>query len=219
MSYDMPRPHRIRQEEYPYHATTRTNGRALLFKKWTYKIIIGVLTEATRRYDVQIEHFKMMDNHYHIKLTTPSSNIDRVMWFINNQIAKRINRHNGVTGHLWGERYHATIVQNDDYAERCVRYIYNNGVKAGLCRRASEDERFSTFDFYAKGEKVEFTVTEDSVYLMLGEDRLERQAQFIAMMDAPANPMEIEAIRMGLKKMFYGSADFIEQMKARYLKH
>ncbi|MFA4873870.1 MAG: transposase [bacterium] len=215
----MPRPHRIRQDEYPYHITTRTNGRAFIFKKWTYKIIIGVLTDATKRYDVKIEHFKMMDNHYHLKLMTPSSNVDRIMWFINNQIAKRINRRNAVTGHLWGERYHATIVQSDEHAERCVWYIYNNGVKAGLCKRASEDERFSTFEFYAKGKKLDFCVTEDTVYLMLGDDRAERERQLILMVDGSMGTVEAEAIRTGLRKLFYGSADFIERMKVKYLKH
>jgi len=161
----------------------------------------------------------MMDNHYHLKLNTPSSNIDRIMWFINNQIAKRINRRNGVTGHLWGERYHATIVQSDEHAERCVWYMYNNGVKAGLCRKASEDERFSTFEFYAKGKRVDFCVSEDSVYLMLGNDRAERERQFVIMVDGLMDAREIDAIRMELRKLFYGSKDFIEGMQAKYLKH
>jgi REP element-mobilizing transposase RayT len=215
----MPRALRILQHEYPYHITTRTNGRIFAFKRWTYKIIISVLVDTTKRYDVKIEHFKMMDNHYHLKLTTPSSDIDRIMWFINNQIAKRLNKRNGVTGHLWGARYHATIVQTDEHANRCVRYLYNNGVRAGLCKRASEDERFSTFDFYAKGKKLEFSVTEDSVYLMLGGKRAERQQQFCLMVDGNLDEAEIQAIQAGLRKLFYGSADFIERMKKKYLSH
>lgn len=190
-----------------------------MFKNWTYKIIIAVLAEATKRYEVKIEHFKMMDNHYHMKLMTPSSNIDIIMWFINNQIAKRINKRNGVTGHLWGNRYHATIVQTDEHAERCVWYIYNNGVKAGLCNKASEDERFSTFDFYARGKKIDFSVNEDSVYLMLGSSSIERQEAFLLMVDGLQNDEEIKAIRNGLRKLFYGSADFVESMKTKYLKH
>ncbi len=214
----MGRPNRIRQNEYPYHVCTRTVGRALILKKWAYKIIIAVLVEVTKRYDVQIEHFKMMDNHYHLKLTTPSSNIDKIMWFINNQIAKRINRRNGTSGHIWGARNHSTIIENDEYANKCVYYMYNNGVKAGLCKRASEDERLSTFDFYAKGKKIEFVVTEDSVYLMLGRDRNERQEQFIIMVDGLPDEEEIKAIRSGLRKLFYGSADFTERMKTKYYK-
>lgn len=213
----MPRHARILQDEYPYHVSTRTNGKVFVFKKWTYKIIIGVLVDATKRFDVQIQHFKMMDNHYHMKLQTPSANISEIMWFINNQIAKRYNRRRDVTGHLWGERFHATIIDNDAYADRCVFYIYNNGVRAGLCKRASEDDRFSTFEFYVRGRKVEFVVSEDSVYLLLGKNRKEREEQFLIMIDQPLNVEEIDAIRNGLRKLFYGSADFIERMKAKYL--
>ena len=194
-------------------------GKIFAFKKWTYKVIIGVLIDATKRYDVQIEHFKMMDNHYHLKLTTPSSNIDIIMWFINNQIAKRLNKQNGLKGHFWGGRYHATIIQKDEHAFRCVRYIYNNGVRSGLCLRASEDERFSTFDFYARGKKIKFGVTEDSVYLMMGNTSEERQQEFLLLIDGPMCEEEIRAIRNGLRKLFYGSADFVEQLKVKYLKH
>ncbi len=213
----MGRPFRILQNEYPYHVTTRTNGRVFVFKKWTYKLIIKVLVEVTKRFDVQIHHFKMMTNHYHLTLKTPSANISEILWFINNQIAKRYNRRMGVTGHLWGERFHSTIIENALHALRCVIYLYTNGVRAGMCSRASEDEQLSTFEFYARGKKVEFIVTEDDVYLMLGNNRKERQEAFVQMVDQPMDDEEIKAIRSGLRKLFYGSADFVERMKARYV--
>lgn len=213
----MPRPPRIEQDEFSYHITTRTNNRRLLFKKWTYKIIISVLSEATKKYSAQIEHFKMMDNHYHMKLFTPAANVSKIMWYINNQIAKRINKRMGSTGHLWGSRFHSPIVDNDEYAVRCVRYIYTNGVRAGLCDKASEDERFSTFEFYARGEKVGFVVTEDTVYLMLGRDRAECEKNFIMLVDEPLSESEMCDIRKGLGRIFYGSLEFIERMKTKYL--
>ena len=86
-----------------------------------------------------------------------------------------------------------------------------------MCNRASEDEQLSTFEFYARGKKVEFIVTEDDVYLMLGKNRRERQEEFVRLVDQPMDEEEIEAIRSGLRKLFYGSADFVERMKARYL--
>ncbi len=217
MLFGMGRPLRILQAEYPYHVTTRTNGRVFVFKKWTYKIIINVLVEAAKRFDVHIHHFKMMTNHYHLTLTTPIANISDILWFINNQIAKKYNRRMGITGHLWGERFHSTIIETDKHAVRCVIYLYTNGVRAGMCNRASEDEQLSTFEFYARGKKVEFIVTEDDVYLMLGKNRRERQEEFVRLVDQPMDEEEIEAIRSGLRKLFYGSADFVERMKARYL--
>ena len=120
-------------------------------------------------------------------------------------------------GHLWGKRFDASIVENEKYLANCVKYIYVNGVKVGICNRASTDKQFSTFDFYARGKKMEFTVTEDCVYLLMGNTRAERQQYFLATMDEPLHDDEIEAIRNGLRKLFYGSADFIERMRWKYL--
>lgn len=213
----MPRLPRILQDEYPYHVTTQTAGKIFVFRDWTYKIIIEVLVEAQKRYNVHIHHFKMMHTHYHMLVSTTLSNISGFQWYVNQRISSRLNRRMDRTGHLWGKRYEATIVENEKHLGNCVRYIYINGVKAGICNKASEDEQFSTFEFYARGKKVEFSVTEDAIYLLSGNTRAERQQWFLATMDEPLNDKEIEAIRKGLRKLFYGSADFIEQMRWKYL--
>ena len=106
-----------------------------------------------------------------MKISTPDANI---MWYINNQIAKRYNWRMGVKGHLWGSRYISPIIAEDEYDARCVQYIYNNGVRAGMCASAEEDDQLSTFDFYARGKRMDFEVTEDDVFLLLGESRAER---------------------------------------------
>ena len=213
----MPRPPRILQDEYPYHVSTKTAGRIFAFRDWTYKIIIQVLIEAQKRYDVHIHHFKMMHTHYHMIVTTPSSNLSQFEWYINSQIAKRLNRRMGRKGHLWEKRFHASIVENETYLARCMKYAYRNGVKAGICAKASEDKQYSTFDFYACGKTKEFVVTEACVYLMMGNTPAGRQRYFLATIDEPVSDEEIEAIKNGLRKLFYGSADFIEQMRWKYL--
>jgi putative transposase len=214
----MPRHHRIQQNEFPYHVTTQTNAKRFVLKKWVYKIIIAVLNEASVKYNAHIHHFKLMDSHYHMKLQTPESNISTIMWYINNQIAKRMNKRSGSSGHVWGSRFSCSIVQDDKHALQCVKYIYNNGVRAGLCKQASEDPRLSSFEFYARGKKIEFTVVEDTVFLMLGINEQERRLNFVKVInEQQLSEVEINQIRKRLRKMFFGSADFIERMKARYL--
>jgi REP element-mobilizing transposase RayT len=213
----MPRPPRILQDDFPYHVATRTAGRIFVFKNWTYKIIIGVLVEAQKRYAVKIHHFKMMHTHYHLVLSTTDSNLSDFQWYVNNQIAKRLNRRMGRKGHLWGDRFGATIVQTDRHLAACTRYVYNNGVRVHHCARASEDDQFCTFEFYSRGKPVPFIVTEDCFYLMDGNTEAERRERFIQFVDEPVIDEEIKAIRSGLKKLFYGSADFIEHMTRLYL--
>lgn len=214
----MPRLARILQDEYPYHVSTKTAGKIFVFRKQTYKIIIKVLIEAEKRYSVKIHHFKMMHTHYHMIITTPHSNLSLFEWYVNHNIARRLNREMGRSGHLWGKRFSATIVDNDEYLGKCIKYIYVNGVRAGVYKQASEDDQLSTFDFYAKGNKIDFNIVEDCIYLSMGNTNSERQQYFLATMDEPINDIEIEAIRNGLRKIFYGSADFMEQMVYKHLK-
>jgi hypothetical protein len=54
---------------------------------------------------------------------------------------------------------------------------------------------------------------------MLGKDRTERQEQFILMVDDRLEETEIKAVQAGLRKLFYGSAGFVESMRKKYLRH
>jgi len=207
---------RVQQDIYPYHVSTRTNRQEFVLKKWTYKLIIKVLVEAVQRYNAKIHHFKMMHNHYHMLISTPNENISQIMWFINNRIAKKFNWRSGLKGSLWGERFCSSIVENDKYANQCVHYIYTNGVRANLCDTAAEDDQFSTFAFYARGKRIEFTVTEDDVFLLMGSDRKKRQENFRRMFETDMTSSMIDSIKKRLKKPFFGSGDFIVRMTKKY---
>ncbi len=213
------RPWRIQQNENPYHITTRTNGRQFRLCPRTYEIFIYVLLEAMKRFSVHIQHFKLMENHYHLKMFTPLGNISAAMQFINFQLALLINRQDGVKGHLWEQRFHATIIESDAYEFACVRYIYQNGVRAGLCRRASDDPRLSSFAFYAKGKLIPFVVVADDFYLALGSTPQERQTAFVEIMNAPMSDAQSAVVRQGLRRSFFGSPDFMACMRQKYSHH
>lgn len=213
----MPRNPRVQQSVFPYHITTKTAGQFFAFNKETYKIIIGVLVAALKLYPFQLHHFKMMHTHYHMIISTPHSNISKIMWFINNMIAKKINELMDRKGHLWASRFRSSIIDTNEYLGNAIGYIYLNGVRAKICMTAAEDKQLSTFEFYANGKKIDFDVVEDCVYLMWGSTPEIRQATFMSIFSAPRNEEEILAIRNGLRKIFYGSADFIKFMKSMYL--
>lgn len=212
----MPRPYRILQNDYPYHITTRTNGRLFRFKPSTFKLFISVLNEVSKKYEAKIQHFQLMSNHYHLKIHTPKENLSQIMHFINGQIAKKINRQLGAKGHLWEERYRLSIISTDEYSQTCVAYIYNNPVRARLCDKAGESEMLSSYDFYAKGKKIEFNVVEDEVYLMLGSDDKERRRRFRELVEVQLSPEKIEMIKNMLRWQFIGPPDFILRMRQKY---
>lgn len=212
------RPYRILQTDYPYHVTTRTNGRRFRLTRGTYAIVIRILNEMSRRFQVQVHHFQIMSNHYHMKISTPHANLSAAMCYLNGRLARLINRQQGTKGHLWEQRYHATFVTKDAYDAECVRYIYRNPVRAKVCQHPSESPFLSSFAFYARGKAIPINVTPDGFFLALGTTDADRQAAFRAFIDSPLPPQEVDRMRRMLRRPFYGSTEFIARMRTQYAK-
>lgn len=210
----MGRPLRILQSEYPYHVTTRTNNKEFRFKRKrsTYLMFAKIINMAIKKYSVEISHFVLMSNHYHIIFKTPNANIHRVMQFINSRIAREYNKRHNRTGHLWGDRYKSTIIENEIYLQKCVIYIYNNPVRAGIVKHP-KDYLASTFHFYAFNKEVEIYVNGDNVFIPCDNNQ-----SFLKLFE---NLSIEEQITIGkqLRGLFFGADDFISLMKMRYRKN
>lgn len=215
----MPRPLRILQNEYSYHVVTRTNGRLFKFRPSTYKLFISILNDISKKYDARIQHFQLMGNHYHLKILTPKANLHKIMHYFNGQIARRLNKSQGVKGHLWEQRYRSSIISTDEYAQVCVAYIYNNPVRAKLCAKIEDSKLLSTYNFYVKGKQIEFSVHADEVFLMMGRNELERRNRFKEFVQSQYLPETVTSIRKTLKNQFIGSADFVQKMRQKYSSH
>ena len=214
----MPRPIRIVQKDYPYHITTRTNNREFRFmnKKKLIKMFAFYLNEMTFKYGVAIIHFVLMSTHYHLECWLTDNNLPLAMQYFNSKIAKEYNKLMERSGHLWGERYHSTIIENETQAKRLMRYIYQNPVKAGEVEKASDYGDGSTVEFYAFGKFVRVFIVEDRAYIAMGDDEETRRKNFLKLVDSPLSDEEKAKIKNGLKKQFYGSEDFVSSMKQKY---
>ena len=214
----MGRPLRVIQTEYPYHLLCRTNNRTFRFnKRQVTRIVFKAITEGTEKYKVLVHHVVLMSNHYHIVATATEENIHRFMQYVNSRIAFRYNRTVGRTGHLWGDRYKSSIVSTDEYYLACVRYIYRNPIRAKMVENL-EDFEDSSFRFWAFGKRVNMALTEDHLVIEWGDDKAKLRDYFkILVMDEGLGIPSEKLTRMGLKKQFFGSTDFVQQMSRAYL--
>jgi putative transposase len=123
----------------------------------------------------------------------------------------------GRTGHLWGDRYKSSIVSTDEYYLACVRYIYRNPIRAKMVENL-EDFEDSSFRFWAFGKRVNMALTEDHLVIEWGDDKAKLRDYFkiLVMNEGLGIPSE-KLTRMGLKKQFFGSTDFVQQMSRAYL--
>ena len=152
-----------------------------------------------------------MSNHYHIIATATEENLHRAMQYLNSRIAIRYNKHVGKSGHLWGDRYGSCIIDTDEYYLACVRYVYQNPKRAGMVEDL-EEFTDSSFQFYAFGKKVEMALVDDHLVLRLNGNKRRIGEYFRMLVLSEGILISDREVKKGLKRMFFGSADFIQQM-------
>lgn len=213
----MARELRIRQAEFPYHVTTKVANGEFRFKskklqKKIWAIYARVVLKASQLYKVEVNHLVVMDNHHHVYLKTPRSNINLFMQYFNARIAEQMNKLLDRTGPFWNGRYHATILTSEKQQARVVKYMYNNPVKANIADTALDFQR-STVHFYAFGRPIFVDVTPDQAYVSLGETEEERQVRFVKeFLQISLSDKDIEEIEDSLKSTVLGNDEVKKQL-------
>jgi len=134
--------------EYPgavHHVRSRGNNRQAIFLDdgdRTHFLVL--LAEAVRHYGWLVTAWVLMTNHFHLVLQTPEPNLSRGMkWLLGSYVAW-FNKRHGRTGHLFGDRFHSDLIEEDSYLTRAVRYIVLNPVRAKMVERP-EDYCWSSY--------------------------------------------------------------------------
>ena len=212
----MGRPLRIIQTELPYHLVCRTNNQTFRFdKRHTTRIVFNTLRETHEKYNILIHHVVLMANHYHIIATATEENLHRAMQYFNSRVAVRFNKHTGRSGHLWGDRYGSCIINTDEYYLACVRYIYRNPKRAGIINDLEEFSD-SSFNFWAFGKKMDVILVEDHLVLIWGKNKKKIRKNFQLLVLSEGIWISDREVRKGLRRRFFGSADFIQRMHDNY---
>jgi putative transposase len=121
-----------------YHVTSRTNDKARVFEgKVGQKILMTVLHQSKMRFGFRLLNFCVMPNHFHWlilpdKTAGSRGDLPQIMHWIKLSVSKWWNEVHGSSGHLWGNRYFARIVNDPEDFFTVMRYIDCNPVKAKL---------------------------------------------------------------------------------------
>lgn len=126
---------------YPHHVTQRGNRRQqTFFSAEDYQAYIDLLANARGRAGVQVWSYCLMPNHVHLILVParPESLAD-LFKEAHRRYTRLINFREGWRGHLWQERFHS-FVMDEQHLLAAVRYVELNPVRAKLCARAEHWE-------------------------------------------------------------------------------
>jgi len=122
--------------QYPgalYHITSRGNAKQTIFVDDEDKrLFLRLLARTVREHEWSCYSYCLMSNHYHLLIETPKANLSCGMHLLNSTYAHKHNQRHNRVGHLLQGRFHAVIVDKEEYLLEVCRYIVLNPVRAGL---------------------------------------------------------------------------------------
>lgn len=131
-----------------YHVTARINNQEFrLSCTFCKNLFLGILMHLQAEMGFKIEHFSIMDNHFHLIIKTLDMELPTIMKRLLMTFTIRYNKHYGRTGHIWGDRYFSEIIHDEVDFERCFNYISENAVMAELVTNPL-DWKWSGLSFY-----------------------------------------------------------------------
>ena len=135
-----------------YHVTQRGNNReAVLSLDEDKTNLLDLLGRYKNRLDFNIFGYVLMDNHYHLLIKVGNTPLNKIMHRINHQYSMNYNRKSNRTGHVFGGRYKAGLIQDEKYLFAVLRYVHWNPLRAGICSQVY-DYRWSSDRAYRNNE-------------------------------------------------------------------
>lgn len=128
-----------------YHITGRRPNRREFPTRPedTWRIFSDQLWFSSKAFDVSIQSFILMPNHFHLIAKFPALNMPQFMQWTLRETSREINRLSGNLNQNFGSRYFRSLLSSDFYFLNAYKYLYRNSVRAGLSKRV-EDYEYST---------------------------------------------------------------------------
>ena len=144
----MPRFARLVVPAYPHHVTQRGSRRQpTFFCDADYSARRDWLARQLPTAEAELLAYCLMPNHVHlIVIPHRPDSLSRLLRKTHARYARRINLEHGWQGHLWQERFHS-FVMDEEHLLAAARYVELNPVRAGLCEHP-DDWPWSSVHFH-----------------------------------------------------------------------
>lgn len=211
--------------EFPgalYHVFSRGNERNPIFKNNSDRhLFIKTLKESASLTGVEVIAYVLMNNHYHMLIETPNSNLSHFMRHFGLTYTVRFNKRHGRSGHLFQGRFKAVLIEEDPYLMVLSRYIHLNPVRTKGLIDAEAGEKWgylkrylwSTLPGYIDERKKLKWIRYEKVMNYFGRDKRPTMAAYKSyvmegLKGTLSNPFdEVKS------QMILGSKGFLERIK------
>lgn len=117
-----------------------------------YKFL-AILTEYKEICAYSIYAYCLMGNHVHLLLKEGTESLEQVFKRVCGKFVYWYNAKYQRAGHLFQDRFKSEPVDSQEYLQTVLRYIHQNPVKAGLCKKVS-DYAYSSYAAYLGGDDL-----------------------------------------------------------------
>ena len=163
----MSRPQRIEFPGAYYHVMNRGRHRENVFEDDAcFDGFLSILSDTSSRFGLVVHAYCLMNNHYHLLVSTPEGNLQRAMRHVGGVYTQFYNRHTGKDGALFRGRYKAILVDSDEYLLHLSKYIHRNPIEAAMVEELSA-YRWSSYPAYIGKRRAESWLYCDEVYNQL----------------------------------------------------
>lgn len=193
----MARKAREKCESNTYHVMLRGINRQQIFlDQLDNQRFLEVLTECRGISKFHLYAYCLMGNHVHLLLRVGEEPLEQVMKRIGTRYVVWYNNKYARAGHLFQDRYRSEAVKDDVYFLTVLRYILNNPVKGGICRKAEAYRWSSAADYYSGGGITETAFAEGLLGREALLEYLKAPSNDICMDDTPSRFHDSEALKI-----------------------
>ena len=141
-----------------FHVMTQGLNKMYIFDKENdIEYYIKTIYDLLNEYDIKLISYCIMNNHAHILVEVHSiKELGKYMHRLNTRYAIYYNKKYNRVGYVFRNRYQAEGIYTENSLYNCMKYIYNNPVKAGICKKP-EDYKYSNYKNTPKTEDIEIT--------------------------------------------------------------
>ncbi len=147
----MSRQARKQAESGIYHIMLRGIDRQQIFEDMQDDLVfLQILQECRMLCGYKLYAYCLMGNHVHMLIKVENDPLETIFKRICGRYVYWYNVKYDRIGHLFQDRFRSEPVEDDTYFLTVLRYIHQNPVKAGLCRKL-EDYPYSSYSEYLSG--------------------------------------------------------------------
>lgn len=123
-----------------FHIITQGINKSYIFENAEdIKYYINIMYKLSEQHEIKIIAYCIMNNHAHMLIETEKiKELSKYMQRLNTRYGKYYNRKYNRVGYVFRDRYKSEGIYSEEHLYNCIKYIYDNPVKAGICEKAKE---------------------------------------------------------------------------------